>query len=71
MNGQYFFSGGVPSTILQEANVTVFPVDQCDRSYSSLPHYTATWPQGMKQETLCAGDPDGGRDACQVLLQVV
>lgn len=46
--------------------MTVYPEDECDRSYSSLPHYSATWPNGIKQETLCAGDPDGGRDACQV-----
>ncbi|KAK8376886.1 hypothetical protein O3P69_010078 [Scylla paramamosain] len=57
--------GGFPSTILQEVNVTVFDVGQCDSSYSSLPHYSVTWPQGIGEETLCAGDPNGGRDACQ------
>ncbi|XP_063849922.1 venom protease-like isoform X2 [Scylla paramamosain] len=57
--------GGYPSSILQEVNVTVFPSDQCDRSYSILSHYAKTWPQGIGQETLCAGDPEGGRDACQ------
>lgn len=57
--------GGFPSTILQEANVTVFESEQCDRSYSHLPHYPSTWPKGIQHETLCAGDPDGGRDACQ------
>ncbi|KAG0719429.1 Clotting factor B [Chionoecetes opilio] len=57
--------GGFPSTILQEVNVTVFDVGQCDRSYTTLPHYPTTWPQGIGEETLCAGDLNGGRDACQ------
>lgn len=61
-------SGGFPSSILQEVNVTVFSSSQCDRSYSSLTSYATTWPQGIGQETLCAGDPNGGRDACQVML---
>lgn len=60
--------GGFPSPILQEVNVTVFTVDQCDSSYSNLPHYAFTWPQGIGEETLCAGDPNGGRDACQVMM---
>ncbi|MPC82257.1 Serine protease Hayan [Portunus trituberculatus] len=38
---------------------------QCDRSYSTLPHYPNTWPKGIRKETLCAGDLNGGRDACQ------
>ncbi|XP_045128931.1 clotting factor G beta subunit-like isoform X2 [Portunus trituberculatus] len=57
--------GGYPSSILQEVNVTVFSSDQCDRSYSILSHYAQTWPQGIGEETMCAGDPEGGRDACQ------
>ncbi|XP_050710961.1 clotting factor G beta subunit-like [Eriocheir sinensis] len=57
--------GGYPTSYLQELNVTVFPPAQCDSSYSTLPHYTRNWPQGIGQETLCAGDPAGGRDACQ------
>ncbi|MPC40557.1 Clotting factor B [Portunus trituberculatus] len=57
--------GGFPSSVLQEVDLVMFPSAQCDRSYSSLPHYADTWPQGIGQETLCAGDPAGGRDACQ------
>ncbi|KAK8406189.1 hypothetical protein O3P69_007129 [Scylla paramamosain] len=57
--------GGQPSSILQEVKVTVFSPTQCDRSYSNLPQYAETWPQGIGQETVCAGDPNGGRDACQ------
>ncbi|XP_050721195.1 clotting factor G beta subunit-like [Eriocheir sinensis] len=57
--------GGRPSSVLQEVEVTVFSPGQCDRSYSNLPHYPSTWPRGIGQETLCAGDLAGGRDACQ------
>lgn len=67
--GTYQFSipsGGHPSSILQEVELTVFSPTQCDRSYSNLTHYAETWPQGIGQETVCAGDPNGGRDACQV-----
>ncbi|XP_063850050.1 trypsin-5-like [Scylla paramamosain] len=57
--------GGFSSSVLQEVDLVTFPSAQCDSSYSSLPHYADTWPQGIGQETLCAGDPAGGRDACQ------
>ncbi|XP_050721194.1 clotting factor G beta subunit-like [Eriocheir sinensis] len=57
--------GGKPSSVLQEVEVTVFSPGQCDRSYSNLPRYPSTWPRGIGQETLCAGDLAGGRDACQ------
>ncbi|MPC40559.1 Clotting factor B [Portunus trituberculatus] len=56
---------GIPTSYLQEINMTVFPSVQCDRSYSNLLQYANTWPKGIGQETLCAGDPNGGRDACQ------
>uniref|UniRef100_A0A0P4W880 Peptidase S1 domain-containing protein n=1 Tax=Scylla olivacea TaxID=85551 RepID=A0A0P4W880_SCYOL len=56
---------GIPTSYLQEINMRVFSSAQCDQSYSNLPHYAATWPKGIGQETLCAGDPNGGRDACQ------
>ncbi|XP_071537115.1 venom protease-like [Panulirus ornatus] len=56
---------GFPSSILQEVNVTVFPSSRCDASYSSLREYRKSWPRGISDETICAGDPNGGRDACQ------
>lgn len=57
--------GGFPSSILQEVDLEVFPPSRCDSSYSTLPHYADTWPHGIGQENLCAGDRDGGRDSCQ------
>ncbi|ROT85064.1 serine proteinase [Penaeus vannamei] len=29
------------------------------------PQYSRYWPRGIGNETLCAGDPQGGKDACQ------
>uniref|UniRef100_A0A0P4WL93 Peptidase S1 domain-containing protein n=1 Tax=Scylla olivacea TaxID=85551 RepID=A0A0P4WL93_SCYOL len=57
--------GGLPTTFLQEVKVTVFTSDKCDTSYSILPKYKTSWPQGIGEETLCAGDLEGGKDACQ------
>ncbi|XP_063849982.1 clotting factor G beta subunit-like [Scylla paramamosain] len=57
--------GGKPTTFLQQVKVTVFTSDKCDTSYSILPKYKTSWPQGIGEETLCAGDVEGGKDACQ------
>ncbi|XP_042890687.1 trypsin-like isoform X2 [Penaeus japonicus] len=57
--------GGSGSSVLQEVALTVFPSSRCDQSYSSLPQYSRNWPEGIGNETLCAGDPQGGKDACQ------
>ncbi|KAK8372824.1 hypothetical protein O3P69_011819 [Scylla paramamosain] len=58
-------TGGPPTTFLQQVKVTVFTSDKCDTSYSILPKYNTSWPQGIGEETLCAGDVEGGKDACQ------
>lgn len=57
--------GGSGSTVLQEVALTAFPPSRCDQSYSTLPQYSRYWPRGIGNETLCAGDPQGGKDACQ------
>ncbi|XP_037784450.1 venom protease-like [Penaeus monodon] len=57
--------GGSGSTVLQEVALTAFPPSRCDQSYSTLPQYSRNWPKGIGNETLCAGDPQGGKDACQ------
>ncbi|XP_069980338.1 venom protease [Penaeus vannamei] len=57
--------GGAGSPILQEVNLTVFHHSRCDESYSALPQYSRDWPNGIGSESLCAGDPKGGKDACQ------
>ncbi|KAK8406196.1 hypothetical protein O3P69_007131 [Scylla paramamosain] len=57
--------GGFPSSELMEVDVQVFPSSRCNNSYSSLPHYPDQWPRGIGEETLCAGDEEGGKDSCQ------
>ena len=45
----------------------VFDAAVCEESYSNLPDFNFTFPQGMtNNNVLCAGDKKGGRDACQV-----
>ncbi|XP_063849955.1 venom protease-like isoform X1 [Scylla paramamosain] len=57
--------GGVPTSYLQEVHMVVLASAQCDHSYSSLPRYARMWPRSIGEETLCAGDPNGGPDACR------
>ncbi|KAK7076696.1 CLIP domain-containing serine protease [Halocaridina rubra] len=56
---------GSPSSILQEVDLTIFPNSKCEANYSRLRHYSISWPNGIGNETTCAGDEAGGRDACQ------
>ncbi|MPD01264.1 Clotting factor B [Portunus trituberculatus] len=58
--------GGFLSPTLMEVDVQVFPTSRCNSSYFSLPHYPDHWPRGIGEETLCAGDVEGGKDSCQV-----
>ncbi|MPC71695.1 Clotting factor B [Portunus trituberculatus] len=58
--------GGFPSPELMEVDIQVFPSSRCNSSYSSLLHFPDTWPRGIGEETLCAGDDEGGKDSCQV-----
>ena len=61
--------GGPPSPILQEVVVEVFPSKTCNRQYSRLRDFWSRFPQGMNSKnTLCAGDKDGGKDACSVSI---
>ncbi|CAG9125529.1 unnamed protein product [Plutella xylostella] len=51
------------SAVLLKANVTTVPLASCSEHYS-----TPQWrklPRGIAPEQLCAGDPEGKRDACQ------
>lgn len=56
---------GNPSSKLQEVDVTMFPVSKCQENYSILPEFSQVWPNGIREESVCAGDINGGRDACQ------
>ncbi|XP_069980483.1 venom protease-like isoform X2 [Penaeus vannamei] len=57
--------GGNVSPVLQEVAVTVFPTAQCDQFYKDHVSYNILWPQGIGSESICAGDRDGGKDACK------
>jgi hypothetical protein len=60
------FSGGERSPVLQEVSVTIFNNSECRRAYSSPLVPRRNYPEGIINSQLCAGDPDGGKDACQV-----
>lgn len=56
--------GGPRSDILQEVNgLPVVPVKQCNESYSKL--RGNPFRRGITSEFICAGLPQGGKDACQ------
>ncbi|XP_037784050.1 venom protease-like [Penaeus monodon] len=57
--------GGRFSPLLQEVDVTVFPTAQCDQDYKKHKSYNLLWPQGVGAGIMCAGDRDGGKDACK------
>ncbi|XP_068216644.1 venom protease-like [Palaemon carinicauda] len=58
--------GGSMSNVLREVIVTVFPNRDCDTSYSTLRDYTFRFPGKIcGAEFICAGDKDGGKDACK------
>lgn len=59
-------SGGERSPILQEVSVTIFNNSDCRRAYSSPLVPRRNYPEGIINSQLCAGDPHGGKDACQV-----
>jgi hypothetical protein len=60
------FSGGERSPVLQEVSVTIFNNSDCMRAYSSPLVPRRNYPEGIINSQLCAGDPNGGKDACQV-----
>jgi hypothetical protein len=60
------FTGGERNPVLQEVSVTVFNNSDCMRAYSSPLVPRRNYPDGIVSSQLCAGDPNGGKDACQV-----
>ncbi|XP_050711009.1 venom protease-like isoform X2 [Eriocheir sinensis] len=51
--------GGMRSPVLMELNMTLFPSQTCDESYSTLLSYI-NYPRGIDDSFLCLGHPDGG-----------
>ena len=60
--------GGDPSSVLQEVNMTILNPKICQNSYSTLPNFNITLPNGFNGDhILCIGDTSGKKDACQVM----
>ncbi|XP_064482496.1 uncharacterized protein LOC135395186 [Ornithodoros turicata] len=58
--------GGRVQTHLQEAEVPLVGREQCNSAYQFLNGYKATFPRGINEHFVCAGNlTDGGVDACQ------
>ncbi|GBM38026.1 Clotting factor B [Araneus ventricosus] len=55
--------GGKRATILREVSVKVINASSCDKSYE--PVRGSTLPRGITRQFICAGVPEGGKDACQ------
>lgn len=55
--------GGKRATVLQEVTIQVIDPPTCDRAY--IQQRGTTIPRGITTQFLCAGVPEGGKDACQ------
>ncbi|GFT33793.1 clotting factor B [Trichonephila clavipes] len=55
--------GGKRASILREVNVKVINISSCDKSYEEV--RGSSLPRGITRQFICAGVPEGGKDACQ------
>ncbi|KFM69848.1 Clotting factor B, partial [Stegodyphus mimosarum] len=55
--------GGVTSRVLKEATVPIVSRRSCNDSYVRVA--SNRFPKGITENMLCAGSPNGGKDACQ------
>ncbi|KFM76137.1 Clotting factor B, partial [Stegodyphus mimosarum] len=55
--------GGQRASILREVTVKVVDLPSCNQSYADM--RGTTIPQGLTSQFICAGVPEGGKDACQ------
>ncbi|XP_035223833.1 clotting factor B-like [Stegodyphus dumicola] len=55
--------GGQRASILREVTVKVMDLPSCNQSYADM--RGTTIPQGLTSQFICAGVPEGGKDACQ------
>lgn len=54
--------GGKSASVLREVTVQVVDVPSCDESYKDL--RGRAFPRGITRQFICAGTPEGGKDAC-------
>ena len=57
--------GGDVSRTLKEVDVDVIDNKECNNAYTSVEGSTLAYPQGITDNFICAGDPEGGKDSCQ------
>ncbi|XP_063220329.1 venom protease-like isoform X2 [Bacillus rossius redtenbacheri] len=62
--GHQFF-GGDSTDILHEVSVTIMNSSKCSALYSRSAALRRSYPRGIIDSQLCAGDEQGGKDACQ------
>ncbi|GIY31553.1 clotting factor B [Caerostris darwini] len=55
--------GGKRATILREVTVKVIDLTVCNKSYEQVGG--SSIPRGITRQFICAGVPEGGKDACQ------
>ncbi|XP_055940804.1 clotting factor G beta subunit-like [Argiope bruennichi] len=55
--------GGVSSQVLQEVEIHIVPLKQCNESYYKVAR--GNFPKGITNLFICAGEKEGGKDACQ------
>ncbi|XP_023238704.1 clotting factor B-like isoform X2 [Centruroides sculpturatus] len=63
MRDARLLTGGIRSRQLREADVIVWSLKTCNESYRRLG--SSTLPRGITDGFVCAGVPEGGKDACQ------
>lgn len=59
-----WFWGAAKSNTLLKANVSAVSLSECSNTFNSRTYRKL--PRGLTIEMLCAGDPTGAHDACQV-----
>lgn len=57
--------GGSVAKNLMEVDVRVTSNNACNSAYDSVEGSTIAYPQGITENFICAGLPEGGKDSCQ------
>lgn len=58
------FQGRVADNLM-EVEVPIVSNKECDDAYSSIDGAAFAYPDGINNNFICAGYPEGGKDSCQ------
>ncbi len=58
--------GGAPAPVLQEVDLKIINNTVCEENYRNLIESKTKFPVGIGDSLVCAGQEEGGKDACQV-----